>query len=103
MIKWAVDVGEFNEYRLRVAIKAQVFGTSYKRWRQPGLEGTDLDIMSRRISLNRRVPREENGKADHLSKVASSAKEGDSRKITILTDASPRIGVEVMEIEEGDD
>ncbi|KAK6126671.1 hypothetical protein DH2020_039589 [Rehmannia glutinosa] len=49
------------------------------------------------------VPRGENTKADHLSKVASSAQESESRNITVLTDSLPSIGAEITEIGEGDD
>ncbi|KAK6130833.1 hypothetical protein DH2020_035422 [Rehmannia glutinosa] len=49
------------------------------------------------------IPREKNVKADHLAKIASSANNCCTRKITILFEGSSSIEMEVLEIDDGDD
>ncbi|KAK6160555.1 hypothetical protein DH2020_003936 [Rehmannia glutinosa] len=49
------------------------------------------------------IPREENVKADHLAKIASSADNCCTRKITILFEGASGIEMEVLEIDNGDD
>ncbi|KAK6136270.1 hypothetical protein DH2020_030001 [Rehmannia glutinosa] len=49
------------------------------------------------------IPREENVKAGHLAKIASSADNCCNRKITILFEDASNIEMEVLEIDDGDD
>ncbi|KAK6145078.1 hypothetical protein DH2020_021898 [Rehmannia glutinosa] len=92
-------------------------------WTARDLQGVDPDQVTHHLNVDKekrsvkekrplgavkdkileQIPREENIKADHLAKIASSASSCNTRKITVISESSSSIEVEVWEIEERDD